>query len=424
MVIRKLRVVNVKRLKDATFVPPEDAWLVVVAGNNSAGKSSAMDSICMVLGGSTFDPPDPIRHGEERAIGEVDLGDLLVKCVWTKKGRLLKVIERASGTEPIASPQKFLDRIVGPLSFDPLEFVRKTPSEQAKTLADLLGIDFAEADAARATAVSERTTCQRDKAIAQRKVSDLGKNDVVKNLGLVEISATELLAEVERARQANWIRIGLEKNWLDAERIVGEADALVADLQRQMEDAIASLRVRETGRDEAKKVFDQTHEFQVAPLEARLQNIEEHNAMAREVQKFKQAEEELLSAAGSFETAQMKIEKIDRWKKKRLSDAPFPLPGIAFAEDGASLTMNGVPLSQCSDSEKLKVGVGIGLKMTREVKVMIIRDGSLLDEDSMAEVERMASEAAVQIWVERVGTEGPATWVIEDGEIVDGGASV
>jgi hypothetical protein len=60
----------------------------------------------------------------------------------------------------------------------------------------------------------------------------------------------------------------------------------------------------------------------------------------------------------------------------------------------------------------------MGLALNPKLKVLLIRDGSLLDERSLAMVADMSERAGGQCWVEVVG-KGPAGIVIEDG-LVEG----
>ncbi len=51
--------------------------------------------------------------------------------------------------------------------------------------------------------------------------------------------------------------------------------------------------------------------------------------------------------------------------------------------------------------------------------MILIRDGSLLDDDSMSEVYRFAQEHDVQVWIERIGSADEDALIIEDGEVAD-----
>ena len=82
------------------------------------------------------------------------------------------------------------------------------------------------------------------------------------------------------------------------------------------------------------------------------------------------------------------------------------------------MTFQGVPFAQCSSAERMKVSLSIAAALNPTIRVIRVNDGSLLDSESMAEVERMAAERDMQVWVERVDESGKVGIVIEDGEVL------
>jgi hypothetical protein len=81
------------------------------------------------------------------------------------------------------------------------------------------------------------------------------------------------------------------------------------------------------------------------------------------------------------------------------------------------VTLNGLPLEQASSAEQLRASVAIGLAMHPKLKVLLVRDGSLLDEQSLAMVAKMAEQAGGQVWLERVSKGAECSLVIEDGMV-------
>jgi hypothetical protein len=61
--------------------------------------------------------------------------------------------------------------------------------------------------------------------------------------------------------------------------------------------------------------------------------------------------------------------------------------------------------------------VAMGLAANPRLKVLLVRDGSLLDEDSLRLVATMAAEADAQVWLERVGEGAECSVVIEEGHV-------
>ena len=59
----------------------------------------------------------------------------------------------------------------------------------------------------------------------------------------------------------------------------------------------------------------------------------------------------------------------------------------------------------------------MGLALNPKLKVLLIRDGSLLDEANLKMLCEMAQAADAQLWIERVGDGQEVSVVIEDGKV-------
>lgn len=114
------------------------------------------------------------------------------------------------------------------------------------------------------------------------------------------------------------------------------------------------------------------------------------------------------------------IEAVDQQKAEAIAAARMPVQGLGFDAVGV-VTLNGLPLDQASAAERLRVSVAIGLAMNPRLRVLLIRDASLLDRASMRLVADMARQAGAQLWVERVEVDEQATVLIEDGQVVEPG---
>ncbi|HEU4344375.1 MAG TPA: hypothetical protein VFU31_22675, partial [Candidatus Binatia bacterium] len=109
------------------------------------------------------------------------------------------------------------------------------------------------------------------------------------------------------------------------------------------------------------------------------------------------------------------IDSYDKAKSDQLSAAKFPLPGLSFDDTGVLL--NGVPFTQGSQAQQLQAAIAIGIAMNPTVRVILVRDASLLDDRSMELVAKMAAEHDMQFWLERVSDDAPGAIVIEDGAV-------
>lgn len=81
------------------------------------------------------------------------------------------------------------------------------------------------------------------------------------------------------------------------------------------------------------------------------------------------------------------------------------------------MLFNGIPFSQASSAEKLKVSMAMSIALNPTLRVVLIRDASLLDSNSLKMVAEMAEKTKSQVWIERVSDGDPVGVVIEDGQV-------
>jgi hypothetical protein len=155
---------------------------------------------------------------------------------------------------------------------------------------------------------------------------------------------------------------------------------------------------------------------ELADIQDRIDNAENVNANVR----AKAARAAVMEARAGAQTAvdslTAGIAALDKEKADGLAAADFPIKGLAFDEDG--VTFNDVPFAQASSAERLRVSTAMCMALNPELRVLYIRDGSLLDDSNLDLIGRMAEANDFQIWVERVGTKDAGAIIIEDGEVV------
>ena len=150
-------------------------------------------------------------------------------------------------------------------------------------------------------------------------------------------------------------------------------------------------------------------------LERQLSGIEATNAAIRANEQAKRtvAKRDELSAA--WDATSEEIDALDRLKADALAAAKLPVDGLGFDDGG--VTFNGVPFSQASSAEQIRVSLAMAMALNPQLRVVRILDGSLLDDDSMRQVAEMASAADYQVWIERVSDDSATAVVIEDGTV-------
>lgn len=401
MKIIELTTENVKRLKAVQIRP--DQHVQIVAGRNAQGKTSVLDAIWLALGGGAAakGTTRPIRDGEDHARVELDLGELLVTRTWDGTRTALKV---ENGGARYGSPQAMLDALVGRLSFDPLEFTRRSAKDQLAALLDLVDLDI-DLDAIgrdRGRLYDARTEIGREGKQLDGQMAGLGK---VEDAPAAEESATQLIAQM-RAAEALIQRQQKNRDDQKWQRVE------IEQLEAKLAEARAELAVLDG------VVAAHIHTPDVQALEEHLDQVEVSNAAVRRNVERARVGQALADARTAYSALNDEISALDRRKAEALAAAVFPVDGLGFDDQG--VTYQGIPFAQASGAEQIRVSLAMAMALNPKLRVIRILDGSLLDADNLALIEEMARANDYQIWIEIVGDAAgnPTAVIIEDGSVV------
>ena len=467
--IASLEIENVKRLR-AFGINLDPGENLILTGDNGAGKSSALDGICLALTGTGLE--DPIRRGAGKAKIAIKLENgetfLNIEKRITPKGRTL-VITGADGAE-IKSPQAFLDSLVGSLAFDPLEFVRlgrdaKGRRAQAAMIRDLTGLDTSKLDESYKTIFAERTAMNRVLEEAKAQFKGMTKPEIPDSLEIPvppaptdlegEVSASELIAkrdamhdnirralmaqeEYEQAmaengrlaRMVEEIKTQLAKaeealkksaeNALALETKATEAaqnapeDDVVASITQQIADVDtinAGIRAR---RESAQAAYQAECKERETALR---ENQEAIDAAKRQLAAYAAKEQATIKAGQDVEALTKKLEGIQEQKITLTRDAVMPVDGMTFDDNG--VLINSIPFEQMSTAEQIRISASVAMASNPQLRIILIREGALVNDTHLKSIYEAAKGRSYQVLLEKFsvtpGTEGIH---IEDGEVV------
>ena len=424
---------NVKRLSAVDITP--DEHVVELVGENESGKTSVLDSIWWAIEGGGVIQGEPIRRGQDEALIRLHLGDIIVRRKFTKSGSTALVLNPAGappGTPDKKLPkcdwgttQEILDSLFSALTFDPLEFSRKKEGEQLQALMGIvkLDIDIPALDAASDEDYKRRTTVTREAKAARARADGIQIPD---GLPAQPIDETALLNKFQEAADHNAEiekrRAGRERTKSDAEAKSFEASSVLArvsDLRLQadeLEKKAAAFTAAATELEEKLANAEALPEpIDVSGVRGQIQSArtinqniarrEERAAILLGAVKLEQEEEAL--------TAAMKAR--ERQKSDAIKAAKMPVEGLGFGS--GCVTYNGVPFEQASDAVRLVVSTRIAMAGNPKLKIIRIRDGSLLDNKKKKILFDMAKEHGYQLWIESIRSDNPLALVIEDGTV-------
>lgn len=464
MRIVQLQATNVKRIKaiDLTF---KDG-VTVFSGLNGQGKSSAADCLFYALGGKEALPGEPVRKGQDKATIKVGLGtdivELVVKRTIPKDGPTTLIVESPDGAR-YPSPQAMLDGMWNAIAVDPPAFIRMPPKEQASLLRKVakLDIDVDALDALNLSDFNKRTDINRQAKQKKAQADGVAVPDEVKG-AIVDESA--LVGELEAAGKTN-AEIETKKGRRElAKQTIAQMTAQAAELKvsavsvRTAADAAYTKAGQDAQEayDRAKKVAETAYAGElkratgieelaaagladVDELQKKLsaapplaepvdtadlrRRIDAAKATNKAIADRAEAVKRKADLAG--EATRLDVESkaltasIDARNKEKddaIKGAAMPVEGLGFA-DGV-VTYQGLPFDQASQAEQLRVSMAVALASNPKLRVVLIREGSLLDDNSLALVAEMAAAAKAQVFIEVVDGSGKVGIVFEDGLVV------
>lgn len=429
MKIISLQAENVKRIKAVNITPQGN--LVEITGRNGQGKTSILDAIWWAVCGAENVQAMPVRKGEKAAKVVLRLKDDSRELVVTRKWRKHDegdtttelVVENAEGAR-FSKGQSTLNELIGDLSFDPLEFSRMTPREQFETLQQFVeGVDFAAIAAANKADYDRRTTANRlgKDARAAANAITVPEGTPAEPVDVAAIGAAindahetnKELDERKRRRESAAAEVIELRRQSAAKK--ARCDELLAEIQRIRDEGVR-LEVQADGLQEK---LDNAEPLpapvDLAPLNAQLAEAGEVN---RQVERAKQKAAHTATAEkyeAESKALTQAIETRDTEKRAAVAAAAMPVPGLGFG-DGFVL-MNDIPFEQASDAERLRVSVAIAMAANPKLRVIRVRDGSLLDPEALQLLGEMCTANDFQCWIETVAGNGKDAFVIEDGHL-------
>jgi hypothetical protein len=143
---------------------------------------------------------------------------------------------------------------------------------------------------------------------------------------------------------------------------------------------------------------------EIEKIKVEIQGIDEHNKRASEHEIWCKRYDQIMSdrnaAHGESYALNETLTGLEKDKQILLEAADYPVDGMLI--EGDKVYVNEVPFSNLNTAEKIKVATFVAIAQNPKLKMIIIRNGSMLDTKSMKIISDIADERGYQVIVEKV----------------------
>ena len=434
MKILKYHAHNVLGIKDVEF-DMEGHHLFLVGGKNGQGKTSALTALVMALAGKSGMknyPEIALRTGEKKGKVEVELsGDpgmadvsgFKAELTWKRRasGKIdenFRLLDSTGAEAP--EPRTLLKRLFQLKAFDPLEFERMKPKEQATCVADMLGLDLDKYDQERERVYAERTVLGREgKNLAARLDSAVRHEDVPEQA----VDVKQLMLAMESAEAECKAKRGLEADLADLKQIQEDGTGELATLQEKIKEIKKELKERSKSIDAKEKELESTPDCdeQLKDIKTLLANASEVNEKVRDNVAYDELAGMVKASRDEYRRMTDRIADIDDERAEAVASANWPIEGMSLGPDG--VIWDGLPFEQASTSQRILASVAVGMQLNPALRLLVCEHGSDLDADTLKALDKVLVENDFQMVIELVTRskedEGRCAVVIENGEVAD-----
>ena len=411
--ITSISVRNFERIISADVTP--GTHLFIVGGKNGHGKSSLLDAVKSVLGGKRASPDEAVHFGAEQADTTIKLDNGLEirKKIKPDGSESVSVTRSIDGAlAKVSSPQQLLSQLAGSLALDPFALMRLDDKAQLKVLRDLTGLDTSSFDVAEKKAFDERTDVGRRGKELSAQIEGIPLDE---SAPTAPADTAELMRQLA-AEQAKTSAVEAGKRSIEAaQRKVASAEAEVERLTALLAQAESAAA---TARSELVRVSESApcDAGNDAPIREAIANASDDNARYEAQVRRRKLVEQRQAMTDKWQALTSTIDKARADKAAAIAAAKMPIDGLELTETGVRYL--GAPLKQASSAQQLQVSLAIAAALAPQLRTLLIREGALLDEDSLAAVAKFCESNDIQVLMERVGIGEECSIVMHDGMVL------
>lgn len=422
--------ISIENFKNITSKKVEiNGQSLFIIGGNGKGKSSFCQALLSPLDAKLV-PTKPIKEGEERATIELIMSGLIhgeekkyfVDLYFTPDNGRGRLVVRNEKGDTIKSPSTTLKSILGQITFDIFQFLNQSKNDKIATLKKLTGkgkeIDLLTMDIKEKKDKLKALKDNIEGKESQLKNIQFSKEEVEKYAEPIDIAPLhQKLANVSQAiENYNKVKSGVDyrtSQIMVLNNQIKNSESRIDQLKLQISEEIDKITTNqqtiESYDAEIKKGqawLDKATEPNPQAISEEITNASLHNENNRKINELAEKQREIINGKKDLQTKKIELQSVETKRKKIIEDSQLPVEGLTFTED--DILINDLPLEdgQINTAKLIDVGVEIAMALNPTLRCIFIKDGSLLDNDTLKTVLGKCEERGYQIIVEKVSENG------------------
>jgi AAA15 family ATPase/GTPase len=409
---------------------------MIIAGKNEAGKSSIIQAIMSPLD-SKYIPPKPIKNGESNAEIELEIeGELngqyvkyTLACYFSQENQKGRVVLFDESGAKMSGGKAIIESLVGNIGFDIMSFIKKgktdsgKPSqagirEQIEILTQLMPMEgvtkLHELDMEYNEKYAERTSVNKEIDFLKAKLKhdfsqeelDVYETDRSEELAVKKASLTQISESVEKWNDASRKKADNLENLKVIPLDIAEYKNQIKELEAKIKQAEFDLKHEQERKVKIDNFFAKYPEKpSVQSLSEEIESLSNHQENRKKVLELYDIQKKSIAEQEKSETITERLKVIKKEKEEVFASYPLPVKGLTFDEEGISY--DGLPLhdEQINTAKLIEIGLKIGMAMNPNLRVMIIKDGSLLDKETLNKIINIADKRGYYLLIEVVDSE-------------------
>jgi len=438
--VLKAEIVNFKNITQKTVDFAGKS--AIVLGANRKGKSSLIQAILSPVNSKAV-PLKPIKDGEERASIELQIGGTIngehrvynIDMHFTDKHQRGQLVVTDESGGKIPGGKSMIDSIVGNIGFDILEFIDlgltpdgkvSTPGvqKQIEVLKGFMPEDVRkkifELDNEKKSVYDERTEINKDIKSNQAKLKDAEMDPAEQEKYAKKIDDSEIKEQMskigEDISKYDQVVNGMSTKMAKAEAIEKEIERLEGLIKDLKEEKVGVDSDIDNGKKWLEKKGDRPN---MGDLTEKFNAICEHNEKHKMVSELQSFAKNVRDFEVKSEEKTERLKAIDVEKNKMFEENPLPVKGLSFTED--EILYDGLPFNENQHPSSTIIGIGIkiAMEMNPNLRLLVVKDGSLLDKKTLNFILKLVEKNGYQVLIEMVDFSGEKDVTIEfvEGEI-------